>query len=142
MGFKRSPQTFSAKVNAVTIGTGEKAVTIGGENVFPLYSFDAPIENKPKIGVQISDRGYNNAVAGIAEYYKGAENFVDMAKKAALMPGADFLVLSFESANPDAENTSVEEPIDTTGQNETTSDSGTTGGGISGGTTPPANTTT
>ena len=40
------------------------------------------------------------------------------------------------------ENTSVEEPIDTTGQNETTSDSGTTGGGISGGTTPPANTTT
>ncbi len=109
MGFKRSPQTFSAKVNAVTIGTGEKAVTIGGENVFPLYSFDAPIENKPKIGVQISDRGYNNAVAGIAEYYKGAENFVDMAKKAALMPGADFLVLSFESANPDAENTSVEE---------------------------------
>ena len=44
MPFNQKPQTFNAKINEVTIGSGEKAIKIGGENVFPLYSFDAPIE--------------------------------------------------------------------------------------------------
>ena len=43
MPFKKTPQTFSAAIKAVEIGTGDKAITIGGENVLPLYSFDAEI---------------------------------------------------------------------------------------------------
>jgi acetyl-CoA decarbonylase/synthase complex subunit delta len=100
MSFKKSPQAFAASVNAVTIGTNDKAVTLGGENVFPFYTFDAPIANKPKIGVEISDMGVNKNIPGIAKYYEGAETVVDMAKKAAAMPGADFLVISLEGANP------------------------------------------
>ena len=45
MAFKRVPQKFTASVNEVTIGTGDKAIVLGGENVMPLYSFDAPIAN-------------------------------------------------------------------------------------------------
>ena len=41
MPFKKTPQTFSAAIKAVEIGTGDMAITIGGENVLPLYSFDA-----------------------------------------------------------------------------------------------------
>ena len=41
MAFTRKPQTFSASINEVTIGTGDKAVTIGGANILPLYTFDA-----------------------------------------------------------------------------------------------------
>ena len=62
MPFKRNPQKFSAAVTPVTIGTGERAVTLGGENVMPLYTFDAPIENRPRIGVEIAEPGFEKAM--------------------------------------------------------------------------------
>ena len=55
MAFTPKTAPYSGKINAVTLGTGDKAVVIGGQNVMPFYTFDAPIENAPKIGVEISD---------------------------------------------------------------------------------------
>ena len=52
MPFNQKPQKFNAKINAVTIGSGDKTVTIGGDCTFPFYSFDAESENCPKIGVE------------------------------------------------------------------------------------------
>ena len=39
MPFNRKPQKFNASIKEVTIGCGEKAVTLGGENVYPFYSW-------------------------------------------------------------------------------------------------------
>lgn len=111
MAFKRVPQKFTATVNEVTIGTGDKAITLGGENVLPLYSFDAPITNKARVGVQITDAGYDKTVPALAAYYAGAETIADIAKKASEMPGADFVVLSLEGADPNGEDKSVEECV-------------------------------
>lgn len=112
MAFKRNPQKFSASTKTVVIGTGEKAVTLGGENVLPLYSFDAPIVNKPSVGVEITDAGYSKTVPGIVEYYDGAETFADIAKKAAAMPGADFIVVNLIGADPNGEDKSIEECVE------------------------------
>ena len=57
MPFTGKSGKFNAAIRTVEIGTGDKAVKLGGENVMPLYSFDAPIENAPKIGVLITDHG-------------------------------------------------------------------------------------
>ena len=111
MGFKRVPQKFPASINEVTIGTGDKAIKLGGENVMPLYTFDAEIANRPVVGVEISDNGYDKTVASLAEYYAGAETLADIAKKAAAMPGADFVAISLEGADPNGENKSVEECV-------------------------------
>jgi acetyl-CoA decarbonylase/synthase complex subunit delta len=111
MAFKRNPQKFPAATKTVVIGTGDKAVTLGGENVLPLYSFDAPIENKPKVGIEITDAGVDRSIPGIAEYFEGAESFADIAKKAAVMPGADFIAIGLEGADPNGENKSVEECV-------------------------------
>ncbi len=111
MPFTGKSGKFNAAIRTVEIGTGEKAVKLGGENVMPLYSFDAPIENAPKIGVLISDLGMENEAAGIKEYYAGASNFAEIAKKAEEMPGADFVVLRFEGADPNGEDRSVEECV-------------------------------
>ena len=48
MPFNQKPQKFNAKINAVTIGSGDKTVTIGGECTFPFYSFDAPVRELPE----------------------------------------------------------------------------------------------
>ncbi len=111
MPFKRMPQTFTASIGTVTIGTGEKAVTMGGENVLPLYSFDAPIANRPLIGVEVSDLGVDNTLPELAAFYAGADTVVEQAKRAATMPGADFLAIRLESADPNGANTPVEESV-------------------------------
>ena len=43
MPFTKKPHAFKAAINEVTIGTGDKAVTIGGENTYPFYTFDNTI---------------------------------------------------------------------------------------------------
>lgn len=111
MAFKRVPQKFSASVNTVTLGTGDKSIMIGGENTLPLYTFDAPTEHRPKIGVMITDAGYAKQFPGVAAYYAGAETIGEIAKKAAAMPGADFLVIRLDGASPDGENKSIEECV-------------------------------
>ncbi len=111
MPFTGKSGKFNAAIRTVEIGTGDKAVKLGGENVLPFYTFDAPIENAPKIGVLITDMGLENEVAGIKDYYAGATTFAEIAKKAEEMPGADFVVLRFEGADPNGENRSVEDCV-------------------------------
>ncbi len=111
MPFTNKPQVFNAKINTVELGVGDKKIAIGGENVLPFYTFDAPIENLPKIGVEISDAGVENEVEGIKAFYEGCNTVAERAKKAATMPGADFLAIRFESADPNGENTSVEDCV-------------------------------
>ena len=111
MPFTGNSGKFNAAIRTVEIGTGDKAVKLGGENVLPFYTFDAPIENAPKIGVLITDMGLENEVAGIKDYYAGATTFAEIAKKAEEMPGADFVVLRFEGADPNGENRSVEDCV-------------------------------
>lgn len=111
MPFNGKSGKFNAAIRTVEIGTGDKAVKLGGENVLPFYTFDAPIENAPKIGVMITDMGLDNEVAGIKDYYNGCTSFAEIAKKAEEMPGADFVVLRFEGADPNGENKSVEDCV-------------------------------
>ena len=109
MPFNGKSGKFNASIGAVEFGCGEKAVKIGGENVLPFYTFDAPIENSPKVGVMITDLGLENEPAGVKAYYEGCTTMADIAKKAAAMPGADFVCLKLEGADPNGEDKSVED---------------------------------
>ena len=111
MSFAPKTAPFSGKINAVTLGTGDKAIVIGGQNVLPFYTFDAAIENAPKIGVEISDAAAEWTSTGLKEFYAGCTTMADYAKKAAGLEGADFIVLNFESADPNGANRSVEDCV-------------------------------
>ena len=111
MSFEPKTQPFSGKINAVTLGTGDKAIVIGGQNVLPFYTFDAPIENAPKIGVEISDAADSWDVPGLVEFYAGCTTMAERAKKAETMEGADFICLNFESADPNGADRSVEDCV-------------------------------
>ena len=113
MSFVPKKQAFNSKINAVTLGTGDKAIVLGGQNVLPFYTFDAPIENKPKIGVELTDAGMALCtVPGLQAFYEGCTTVADMAKRAETMPGASFLCLHMEGADPNGENKSVEECVE------------------------------
>ena len=107
MSFAPKTAPYSAKINAVTLGTGDNAVVIGGQNVLPFYTFDAPIENAPKIGVEVSDAADTWTAPGLVDFYAGCTTMADRAKKAETMEGCDFIVLNFENADPNGANRSV-----------------------------------
>ena len=107
MSFAPKTAPFRGKINAVTLGTGDKAIVIGGQNVLPFYTFDAPIENAPKVGVEISDTAASWDVPGIVDFYAGCATMADYAAKAETMEGCDFIALNFESADPNGANKSV-----------------------------------
>ena len=111
MSFAPKTAPFSGKINAVTLGTGDQAIVIGGQNVLPFYTFDAPIENAPKIGVEISDAADSWTAPGLVEFYAGCTTMAERAKKAETMEGADFICLNFESADPNGANRSVEDCV-------------------------------
>lgn len=111
MPFTAKSGKFNASINVVEFGTGDKAVKIGGENVFPLYSFDAAIENAPKVGIEITDFGMEHEPECIKKYYEGCATLADIARKAASMEGVDFLSFRMEGGDPNGENKSTEELI-------------------------------
>ena len=75
--------------------------------MLPFYTFDAPIENAPKIGVEISDAADSWTAPGLVNFYAGCTTMAERAKKAETMEGADFICLNFESADPNGANRSV-----------------------------------
>ncbi len=111
MPFTAKSGKFSASINTLTIGTGDKAIQIGGENILPFYTFDAPYSTTPKVGIEISDGGVAAEPECIQKFYEGCSTPADMAKKAAEFEGVSFLSLSLEGGDPNGENKSVEELI-------------------------------
>ena len=116
MPFNQKLQKFNAKINTVTIGSGDKTVTIGGDSTYPFYSFDAPSENAPKIGVEISDMGLENIVSELIAVVKEVADAIDaplvvegcknVEKDAELLPkvaealqGRNVLILSEKEEN-------------------------------------------
>ena len=107
MAFTPKTAAYSGKINAVTLGTGDKAIVIGGQNVLPFYTFDAAIENAPKVGVEISDLASNWEWPALKEFYAGCTTMADYAKKAESIEGCDFICLNFVGADPNGANRSV-----------------------------------
>lgn len=113
MSFVPKKQMYNAHINEVVLGVGDKAVTIGGQNVLAFHTFDGEITNAPKIGVELTDAGMAMCtMPGEQKFYEGCATVADMAKRAAEMEGASFICLHLEGADPNGENKSVDECVE------------------------------
>lgn len=88
---------------------------VGGENVLPFYTFDAPIANSPKIALELSDEGMAAMkTPGMQAAFEGCATIADMAKRAESIEGVSAICLHFEGADPNRlRNKSVEECVAT-----------------------------
>ncbi|MDR0527151.1 MAG: acetyl-CoA decarbonylase/synthase complex subunit delta [Spirochaetaceae bacterium] len=114
MPLKRVSQKFNASIKEVTVGTGDKVLKLGGECTYPLYSFDAPMPNPPKVGIEISDKLLSaDYPAILKKFYDGCGSIADAAKKACTVKGASFVSLYLESADPNGDNASIDDCVKT-----------------------------
>ena len=84
MPFTRKPQKFNAAIKSVVIGSGDKTVTLGGENVLPFYAFDGEIKNGPKVGVEITDLGMEGEPESVKHTMKVQLPWARLQKKQQL----------------------------------------------------------
>ena len=110
MPYAKKPQVFGATINELTLGTGDKAITLGGQNVHNLYTFDAPIANAPKVGIEVTDEA-TQPCAGLTAFYAGCNTLAEKAQKAASVAEADFVCIRFAEADPNGANKSVEDCV-------------------------------
>ncbi|MEY7999795.1 acetyl-CoA decarbonylase/synthase complex subunit delta [Clostridium sp. Mt-5] len=108
--FKKPTQKFSGKIGEVEIGTGEKALKLGGESVLPFYTFDGNTGNPPRVGMEISDVYPEDWIDTLKDLYK--EVAKDPAKWAKFVEdkySPDFICLRLISADPNGADASPED---------------------------------
>ena len=109
MPFVPKTQPGMGKINTVVLGTGSGAIALGGQRALPFYHFDAPMENRPKIGVEISDDLSGWDVPGLRAFYAGCHTMAERARRAQTIEEAAFLCLRFAGADPAGANRTVAE---------------------------------
>ena len=109
MTFKPSKQMYSGKIREVTLGSGSKAVTIGGRGVFAFHSFEGAMPNAPKIAMEVWDKDPSEdwAAAAKAPFSDVMGDPAAWAKKCVGEYGADVIVVQTKSADPNGDNRSA-----------------------------------
>lgn len=103
-------ERWTSKLYVTTIGTGDKAVKVGGESTLPYLQFEGEMPNKPPVALEITDVDPSEDWPEIlkAPWAGVLGDPVAWAKKAAEY-GADMICLHLDSAHPDKGNASPED---------------------------------
>ncbi|MFW6123128.1 MAG: acetyl-CoA decarbonylase/synthase complex subunit delta [Thermodesulfobacteriota bacterium] len=56
MSFEIPKQPYSGAIKEVTIGKGDKAITLGGETSYPFYLFEGDMPHLPRIAMEVWDK--------------------------------------------------------------------------------------
>ena len=106
MTFQPSKQVYSGKIREVTLGSGDKAVTVGGKGVFSFHSFEGSIPNAPRIAMEVWDKDPSEdwAEAAKAPFIGVLGDPAAWARKCVEDYGAEIIVVQTKSADPNGDN--------------------------------------
>ncbi len=109
MAFEIPKQIYSGAIKTVTIGTGEKAMTLGGETSYPFYIFEGLMPHKPRIAMEVWDKdpGEDWAAPAYAAIKDVAKDPVAWAQKCIKDFGAEAIALILASTDPNGDNASA-----------------------------------
>ncbi|MGD0972402.1 MAG: acetyl-CoA decarbonylase/synthase complex subunit delta [Desulfobaccales bacterium] len=110
MAFEIPKQIYSGAIKTVTIGKGEKAMTLGGETSYPFYIFEGVMPHKPRIAMEVWDKdpGQDWAAPAYAAIKDVAKDPVAWAQKCIKDFGAEAIALILASTDPNGDNASPE----------------------------------
>ena len=104
---------YTGRIRETVIGTGPKALKLGGEGVFPFHVFEGEIPNAPKVGMEVWD--YDPSAewpSAVVEPFKDVIGSPEKwAQKCVNEYGADFIVIQLKSTDPNGMDRPVEEAV-------------------------------
>jgi len=107
LGFEFYKESYAGGIKPISIGKGDKAVTVGGETSYPFYQFEGEMPNKPRIAMEIWDMEPEEwPEAALAPFKDVASDPAAWAKKCVDDFGAEMIVMQLKSADPNADDAS------------------------------------
>ncbi len=102
-------ETYSGKIFNVQLGTGAKAVTIGGASALPFLGFEGTFPNKPAVALEVMDIAPDDWPETLKKAIGGAGSSAVLWAKFCQEKGADMVALRLMGTHPDQKNKSAEE---------------------------------
>jgi len=110
LGLKIYKESYTGGIKKITLGKGDKAVTVGGESCYPFYHFEGDMPNKPVVAMEVWDMEPGDWPEAALSYFKDVSSDpAAWAKKCVDEFGADLIALQLKSTDPNDKNTSPEE---------------------------------
>jgi len=101
MAFEVPKASYRGKIKEVTLGKGDKAVTVGGESSYPFHLFEGDMPRLPRIAMEVYDMPPEDwAEAALAPFEGVTDDPVAWAKKCIDEYGAEMICLQLLSTDP------------------------------------------
>jgi len=109
LGFEFYKESYAGSIKEITLGSGNKAITVGGETCYPFYQFEGKMPCKPKIAMEVWDIKPDDwPAAALKPFEDVVSDPVAWAKKCIESYGADLIVLQLKSTDPNGNDVSPE----------------------------------
>jgi acetyl-CoA decarbonylase/synthase complex subunit delta len=110
MAFEIQKEKYTGAIKPITLGTGDKAVTVGGEDCYPFHLFEGNMPNAPVVAFEVTDVKPESWPAAVREPYQDVlEDPVAWAKKCISGYGAEMIDLELISTDPNGMDRSPED---------------------------------
>ncbi|MDP3039146.1 MAG: acetyl-CoA decarbonylase/synthase complex subunit delta, partial [Deltaproteobacteria bacterium] len=101
---------YTGKIKEVTLGAGSKALTVGGETMYPFYLFEGQMPHPPRIAMEVYDAPPEDWPEAALEPFKDVvQDPVAWAQKCMTAYGAEMICLQLASTDPNGKNRPSEE---------------------------------
>jgi len=105
MAFSVQTEKYSGKMGTLTLGSGDQALTVGGQAAMPFATLDGELPNKAVIAMEVYDVVNPEWPAAVVEPFKDVINDpVTWAKKNVEEYGAKAICLQLTSTDPNGED--------------------------------------
>jgi acetyl-CoA decarbonylase/synthase complex subunit delta len=114
LAFEFFKESYTGSIKPISLGKGDKAVTVGGETCYPFYQFEGEMPNKPKVAMEIWDMVPEDwPEAALAPFKDVVSDPAAWAKKCVDEFGADMIVLQLKSTDPNGGDASPADAVAT-----------------------------
>ncbi len=105
---------YTGSIRPITLGAGDKSITVGGESCYPFYTFEGAMPHPPRIAMDVYDMPPADwPEAAVAPFKDVLTDPVAWAKKCINDYGAEMICLQLVSTDPNDANRSAEEAAQT-----------------------------
>jgi acetyl-CoA decarbonylase/synthase complex subunit delta len=110
LGFEINKESYTGAIKEITLGKGDKAVTVGGEACYPFYSFEGDMPHKPVVAMEVWDIEPDEWPEAALSHFKDVlSDPAAWAKKCVDEFGAELIVLQLKSTDPNSQDASADE---------------------------------
>ena len=101
MAFEIPKTTYTGKIKEIKLGTGDKAIVVGGETCYPFYLFEGEMPRLPRIAMEVYDSPPEEWPEAALEPFAGVtDDPAAWAKKCIADYGAEMICLQLVSTDP------------------------------------------